>query len=98
MGICNRSVVTLLSILLICGCSDSPDTAAPPLQQQLETQVLLPPLPIDRGPAELTEYLIDGTATFERSSGVSEDGTQLLLAGQAGEYAWAMYAFNAQQL
>ena len=68
---------------------NTPAASAPPA-------IGMPPLPTDREGAALTEYLIDGVAVFDKSSGAVENGTVLELPAVQSGYEWAVYAFDPQ--
>src|SRR5258708_5944287 len=53
----------------------------------------LPPFPAGRGTAAALDLALTGVETFDRSSGVMEQGASLSLSGAAGTPAWAVYAF-----
>jgi PKD repeat protein len=96
-----RIFTLLVVLLLIASCTgdtqrigESPSTDN--LSISSDIHFALPELPAGREPLGLKEHLINGSEFYEKSEGAAIAGTSLVLPGVAGNYNWAIYAFDTQ--
>ena len=98
MAFSKQTIAVALAFALLLGltgCTGEPAAQLSSPTSELPTPVGgLPQLPADRAGSDLTEYLLAGTATFQRSANVSESGSSIVLDSTAAVPAWAIYGFD----